>query len=291
MNYSSLQFFFSEVYNSVKRNPLMAFASFSTMFFSIMVLGIFLLMIGNINFMTDYLISQVEVKVFLEDGISEKDVYEIKTGLTSNPSVESVHFVSKEEALRMLEKMLKRNIPVKKNTLLDSIEVSVKNPEDIDSVALEAQKLPGVSHVKYGKLELENLVKFSLIVRLAGAVLTLLLVIITIVIVSNTIRLTIFARSREIEIMQLVGATRWFIKWPFILEGFFYGFSASFISVIILFIFYYIFADFFSSNIHFIGIISPFSFFSFLSFFILLITGIFMGIFASLFSVNRFLKI
>ena len=290
MNYSSFQFFLSEVYSSVTRNRLMAFATFTTMSFSILILGIFFLMIGNLNFITNFLISQVEVKVFLEDNLSDKAVYEVKNALSSHSMVEKVHFVSKEEALEMLEKKLRGNIPIKKNPLLDSIEVSVKDPENISEVALFAQELSGVHHVKYGRLELESLIKFSRIIQVLGGVIIVALILITVLIVSNTIRLTIYARRKEIEIMQLVGATRWFVRWPFIMEGLFYGFFGSFLSSAALFIIYYVFAAFFVETIYFIEIIPGFSSFTVLLALGLIITGMIMGFFSSFLSVTRFLK-
>lgn len=288
MGYSSIEFFFSEVHKAIIRNPLMSFAAFSTVLVSVVVLGLFLIIIGNLNFITDVLLSQVEVTVFLEEGLSEEGIFQIKTTLQSYASVDSVHFVSREEALKILEEKLKGNIPVKENPLLNSLEVSVRDPEKISEIASKAEKLKGVHHVKYGKREYDKLRSFSSFINKVGSGFTILMIVITMLIVTNTIRLTIYARKQEIDIMQLVGATRWFIRWPFIMEGLVYGFFGSILAVIILFLSYRAFTAWVFRSLPFIPLIPSLSLYTALA---LLITGIVMGFIASLFSVSRFLKI
>jgi len=240
-----------------------------------------------LNFITQVLISQVEITVFLKDGVKENVVYDIKKKLLSNNSVKEARFVSKEEALKRLEERL-GHLPLKQNPLLNSIEVSVSVPEEISRVAQQAEKFKGVHHVKYGKKESEKLIKLSRIVHIIGALSIIFMTVVTLLIVSNTIRLTIYARRKEIEIMQLVGATRWFIRWPFLMEGMCYGFAGSLIAVIILSLTYNFFASWIQSSISFIPIIPNLSLF--LSFLLILI-GLIVGFIASSFSVSRFLKV
>ena len=288
MDYNSIRFFFSEVYTSIKRNFLMSLAACSTMMLSILILGFFLLIISNLNFMTEVLITQVEVTVFLKNSIKEGEIYKLKNTLASMPSVKETHFVTRAEALKRLEERLGNMSEIKKNTLLNSIEVSVTVPENIPKVAEEAKKLPGVHHVKYGKDETDMLIRFSRKVNIIGMVSTVIMILITMMIVSNAIRLTVYARRREIEIMLLVGATRWFIRWPFILEGLIYGLSGSIVAVFILsFIYSYVSASILSS-LPFIPMIPGLSVWMAV---FLVFTGLVIGFLASLFSLSRFLKV
>lgn len=290
VDYSTLRFFFTEVYISIRRNLLMSIAASSTMMFSVLILGIFLLIISGLNFITRSFITQVDVIVFLKDGLSEKAIYELKNNLLSYPSVEAVHFVSKEEAFKRLEEKLGvGNLSgVRKNKLLNNIEVSVGNPEHIEEVASRAEKLSGVDHVKYGKDIVDVLIKFSRMVHLIGIAGIILITLITVIIVSNAVRLTIYARRKEIEIMQLVGATRWFIRWPFILEGLFYGFSGSAGSIILLIFICQLSSNFIFEKFPFLSMLPGVT--PLMAIFLVFI-GLSVGFLSSMISVGRFLKV
>ena len=121
-----------------------------------------------------------------------------------------------------------------RNPLPNSYELDVRSAESLDTVASRAKRIVGVSDVKYGEEIAQRMLNFNAMVRSVGAVILGLLFLSTVLIVSNTIRLTVFARRKEIEIMQMVGAAEWFIRWPFILEGAWTGLLGAILPILIV---------------------------------------------------------
>ncbi|MCJ7790070.1 MAG: permease-like cell division protein FtsX, partial [Candidatus Atribacteria bacterium] len=125
------------------------------------------------------------------------------------------------------------------NPLPASFEIKVKDPKTIEQIANRVAKLKKVEEVDYGQETAEKLLNFTYIFRRAGVLILVLLVFASILIISNIMRITVYARRQEIEIMSLVGATPQFIRWPFIIEGFLQGFISAVLSIIILYNFYF----------------------------------------------------
>jgi cell division transport system permease protein len=209
------------------------------------------------------------------------------------PEITECHFVSKETALNKLVERMQGRIEVNdltRNPLPDSFELAVDDAKNLELVAERARRVAGVAGVKYGEEIARRMLNFNALVRSVGAVILGLLFLSTVLIVSNTIRLTVFARRKEIEIMQMVGAAEWFIRWPFILEGVIQGLIGSTVAASLVGTSYAMVVAKLSETVVFLPVIPaqvllpqllP----------ALVLLGAFVGALGSLFSVNRFLKV
>ncbi|HIU64293.1 MAG TPA: ABC transporter permease [Candidatus Avacidaminococcus intestinavium] len=239
MSLSTKEYFIKETFKSIKRNQLMSLASVSTVALSLLVLGFFMVMVFNTNHIAKYLETQVQISVYMADDISEEELSSTKEILKTMPGVTEIKAITKEEALERFKERLGSQ-----STLLDSIgeenpfpysfELHVDAPERISQLAPRIDELEGVETAKFGQEVVENLFKLTKILRWGGALLVCLLAMATLFIIVNTIRITVFARRREVNIMKYVGATDWFIRWPFLLEGMFLGFVGALVAAIII---------------------------------------------------------
>jgi cell division transport system permease protein len=289
----NLSFFLREVYFNMKRNPLMNAASVSTIMILVMILGIFLLLAMNLNHMAENVLQQLQITARLSPTLKNEQIQELKKKIILIPEVSSAEFVSKDEAFRRLQKNLGRSISISDvgvNPLPNYFEVSLKSPREIELVAGRISKLPGVETVRYGQDLSRKIISVSRVVYWTGAVLIILLLISTLFIVSNTIRLTVFARRREIRIMQLVGAANWFIRWPFVIEGMLQGLGGALLSVFLINLFYPFLADSVKNAFLFIPILPPELVIPRLTA-LLLTAGILTGAAGSIISVNKFLHL
>ena len=178
----------------------MSLASVSTVALSLLVLGMFLLIFINTNNLAQYLESQVQITVYMEDSVEAPGLSDMKQTLENLPGVLSV------------------------------TEVQVDRPDRINELAPQIHEMEGVETAKFGQEIVEHIFQMTKILRIGGVVLVILLALATLFIIANTIRLTVFARRKEVNIMKYVGATDWFIRWPFILEGMTLGFFGALIA-------------------------------------------------------------
>ncbi|NLH46569.1 MAG: ABC transporter permease [Acholeplasmataceae bacterium] len=239
MSLSTKEYFVRETFKSIKRNQLMSLASVSTVALSLLVLGIFMVMVFNTNHVAKFLETQVQISVYMSDSASAETLKATEKTLKELPGVTSVKNITKDEALERFKDRLGSQ-----SNLLDfmgdenpfpySFEVHVDKPERISELAPKIDDLAGVETAKFGQEVVENIFKLTKIMRLGGILLVLLLAMATLFIIVNTIRITVFARRREVTIMKYVGATDWFIRWPFLLEGMFLGFTGALVATIII---------------------------------------------------------
>ena len=229
MKFSTIEYFIKEVYLSFWRNKLMTLASVATVAISLFILGFFALVVLNLNKMADTLESQVQVNVYLKDAADDTQIDEVKTALQQIDGVQSVKFVAKEQALEDFRSQLGDQ-----DFLLDALDgtnplpnafaVTVNSSDEVRATAHTAENLAGVEAVSYSQDIIDHLFGLTHLLRLSGTAVIILLLGAAVFIISNTIRLTVFARRKEIAIMKYVGATNWFIRWPFLLEGVSLGF-------------------------------------------------------------------
>ncbi|MDY2637724.1 MAG: permease-like cell division protein FtsX [Phascolarctobacterium sp.] len=239
MSFSTKEYFVKETYKSIRRNGFMSFASISTVAVSLLVLGMFLMIFLNTNNLAQYLESQVQVSVYMQDSATGQELAAVKEKLTKMPGVVKVTQVSKTEALARFKKRLGDqdqllNSLGKENPFPNSFEVQVDNPERIKVLTPQIGQLPKVETAKFGQEVVEHLFQLTKILRFGGILLVVFLAMATLFIISNTIRLTVFARRKEVIIMKYVGATDWFIRWPFLLEGMTLGFFGAVIAFILI---------------------------------------------------------
>ena len=239
MSFSTKEYFIKETYKSIRRNGFMSFASISTVAVSLLVLGMFLMIFLNTNNLAQYLESQVQVSVYMQDSATDKELAAVKEKLTKMPGVVKVTQVSKQQALERFKKRLGDqeqllNSLGKDNPFPNSFEVQVDSPERIKVLTPQLGQLPKVETAKFGQEVVEHLFQLTKILRFGGILLVVFLAMATLFIISNTIRLTVFARRKEVIIMKYVGATDWFIRWPFLLEGMTLGFFGAVVAFILI---------------------------------------------------------
>ncbi|MDI3257879.1 MAG: permease-like cell division protein FtsX [Kyrpidia sp.] len=187
-------------------------------------LGVFVVMAWNVQNLSRQVEQQVQMNVILKDGTTPAQIRAVQQWLTARPDVATVTFVSKEQGLAELRASLKEDSSLldgleRENPLPNKFVVQAKDPRMTGQVAAEIGKLPQVQSVRYAKDMVERLFQVTRIIRDIGLVFIIGLLFTAMFLIANTIKLTIFARRREIEIMKLVGATNGFIRWPFFVEG------------------------------------------------------------------------
>ena len=295
MNINTVEYFVREVIHSLRRNNWMSVASIGTVAVSLFIFGMFLMLVMNMNKMVDAMESQVQIKVYLEDDFSRDDARDLEVDLKKMQGVEKVTFVPKEEAMEKFKERLGDQKTLldaldETNPLPDSFEVMVLQPEMVKTAAENIEKFEGVNSAKYGQDVMEHLFDITRLIRIFGFALMMVLALATLFIISNTIRLTVFARRKEIAIMKYVGATDWFIRWPFVLEGIVMGFLGSLIaSVVLRFTYSGITAKIYDT-LAFFPLIPEEPFLNYVTM-IVVIGGMIMGAIGSTVSIKRFLKV
>ena len=295
MKLQTSEYFIQEVFRSLRRNNWMSFASIGTVAVSLFVLGVFLLLVLNMNRMASALESQVQISVYLEDGLSADDRQDIASDIEALQGIESIRYISTDEAKARLEDRLGDQKYLldalgDKNPLPDSFEVVVKSPDLVETAAKAIDRMDGVQEAKYGQDVIEHLFAITRLIRIFGLVLMVLLAGATLFIISNTIRLTVFARRKEIAIMKYVGATDWFIRWPFLLEGMVLGFVGGVIAAVALRSFYAAMAAKITDTLTFFPLMPQYPSMNYITV-ALLLAGMAIGALGSALSLKRFLKV
>ena len=295
MKISTFEYFVREAFISMRRNGLMSVASVSTMALSLFILGMFLILVLNLTHLASALESQVQISVYLQDGLSEYEHREIGTRITKMQGVNQVLFVTKAEAMKRFQERLGEqknllNALGKTNPLPNAFEVKVDKPEQVKAVAKAIGEIKGVENAKYGQEVIEQLFALTKLIRTFGLILIILLALAAIFIIANTIRLTVFARRKEIGIMKYVGATDSFIRWPFLIEGVMLGIGGALLSVLILSQTYGLLVERIYESLAFLPLLPQYPFILQISL-LLLAVGMVVGALGSAVSLRRFMKV
>lgn len=295
MKLSTSEYFIKEVYTSFKRNIWMTLASIFTVVLSLFILGFFSIVILNLNKMADTLESQVQISVYLKDDLSQEEIDETKETLSKIEGLQDIKFTTREEAMENFKKRLGDQQFLldaldDTNPLPDSFSLTVTSPQQVKTIADTVVALDSVESASYSQDIINHLFNLTHLIRLIGVALIILLTGAAIFIISNTIRLTVFARRKEIAIMKYVGATDWFIRWPFLLEGICLGFIGGGLATIFLYIVYNQVTQEIYEAMAFFPLIPQHPFINYISLAIL-IAGIIIGALGSTISLKRFLKV
>jgi len=238
IKFATLLYFAQETTKSLFRNGVMTIASMLTVAVSTLILGSFLLIFCNGNHIAGYLENSVQISVYMNTRTNEDDINTTGAELAALPGVTEVKTVTKDEAMKRFKNRLGENASIlnalEDNPLPYSFEVHVDIPERIAQIAPIIQKMKKVESVRYAQDVVEQLFQFTRILRTGGLLLIALMTGGTLFIIVNTIRLTVINRKREINIMKYVGATDWFIRWPFMMEGIAIGLAGTIFSTAIL---------------------------------------------------------
>ncbi|HAA37726.1 MAG TPA: ABC transporter permease [Firmicutes bacterium] len=290
----NIAYFFKEAMRSIVRNGWMSFASVAVVTVTLLILGSFMLLNINVEQITQEIKDQVEIVVYLDEELAGSEVEQLRVAVIQLPQVEEVRYVSKEQALARLQSQLGELVAgyeeEGRNPLRDSFEIRTKIPEDIPAVAQTLQTLPGIARVDYGTDVVEKLFRFTGAVRWVGLAFMGGLAFTALFLIANTIKLTVNARAKEIMIMKWVGATEWFIRWPFVIEGVLLGGIGALLPALALFYLYHEVVAWTKVNLFFLPLVPPQMVLVSITKLLLLI-GITIGGLGSLLSMRRFLKV
>ena len=289
----TLKYFFKEALKSMKRNGLMTLASISTVALSLFMLGVFLCGVINLNNMASSLENQVQLSIYLKDGLTTDQIMAVGKQIKAIPNLKHLEFVNKEQAMKEFKARLGDqqqlvNALGDVNPLPNSYVLTFDNPSDVKATAKLATTFQGVESTHYGQDIIEELFRVTQIIRIGGIVLIGFLAAATLFIISNTIRLTVFARRKEIAIMKYVGATNWFIRWPFVIEGIVIGAIGALLSSIVLYFAYNAVFKWIVSSMFIVNLVQPqFVLTTLLACFVG--GGILIGAIGSIFALRKFL--
>ncbi len=284
---------------SVIRNFSLSLASISCITITLIVVAFSLVISYNVENFTESIRKDVTMVIFLKNDATKQDASRIEKAIRSTGNVEKLTFKTKQEQAKETAKENEVFSAIigewtdDTNPLLDSFELKLKNVDNIKETADTIKKLKKVNNVSYGEDMVNQLVTIFNVVKKVSVTAVVALIVVTAFLIANTIKLAIYARKREIEIMRLVGASNISIKIPFVIEGLFLGLLGSIIPIIVTIYGYSSLYDFFDGklfNSAMAKLIAP-SPFVYLASLLLMIIGILVGMFGSWQAVKKYLKI
>jgi cell division transport system permease protein len=286
-----------ESFKSLGRNGWMMFASVSAVTITLLLVGVFIVIMMNLNNVATSIEEDVEIRVHIDVTATEENQQGLREQLEKLSEVKTVTFSPKETELNQLMSSFGEEGDAfamfeQDNPLSDVFVVQTKNPTDTMKTAKKIEKMQFVGKVNYGQGSVEKIFQVTDFSRNVGIVLIIGLLFTAMFLISNTIKITIFARRREIEIMKLVGATNWFIRWPYFLEGLWLGLLGAVLPVAIIGVSYYYAHNYLAQKLegNFIQLLE-FSPFIYQVSGLLILMGAFIGIWGSVMSVRKFLKV
>jgi cell division transport system permease protein len=229
----------SEAFRSIGSNISTSFAATMTVLIGMFLLGLLIALGSWVVSWSDHVKEQLQVKVFFVEDVTPKQVNAVGAFLRTDDRIKDYQFVSRTEALERMKKRypeLTANLPT--NPLPDSYEITPKRAEEVKqlSTAIRGQKFAGVERVKDGQQTSERILQVARVIEVVFLVAVVVLLAASVLLIANTIRLSIFSRRREIEVMKLVGATNWFVRGPFMVEGLVCGLLGALAAVVLLLI-------------------------------------------------------
>lgn len=288
------KYFFRQAFNSISRNRLLSLATVTTVTVCILILGVALLLFLNTSTLMSNLESDVEINAFLNRDLTQSQIADVQDQIEAMPGIDSVLFISKDQALQNLQKSFggesyNLGTTMGRNPLPNSYQIKAKDPHNVPALAAQIDQLYGVDKVNYGEGLVERLFKLTRWVRTISIVIIFLLALGAVFLIATTIRLAIYARRKEIYLMKLIGATDWFVRWPFFLEGVLLGSCGALAALILL-------AAGYSSILHNVKAVLFISLLNNSGILItvyggLLLTGAILGTVGTLISLNRYLDV
>jgi cell division transport system permease protein len=291
----NIRYFFGETVMSLRRNQLLSIATLSTVAICILILGGAVLLTMNASNFMNRLESDLEMMVFVDDSQDKTQLVQMETEIKSLPGVKSVQFISKDQALTNLQsKFADKKYDLKQtvsdNPLPNSFEVKAENPKDVAKIAKQIFKLEGVYKVNYGQGLVERLFQITRWVRIISVIIIIMLALGAVFLIATTIRLAIFSRRKEVYLMKLIGATDWFVRWPFFIEGILLGSMGALLAIILLALGYGSLVNNMQTAIFFIPLINNQR--MLLEIYLALFaTGAVLGSLGTFISLNRFLDV
>ena len=291
---STFVYCFREAALSLVRNSWMTIASIAIVAVSLIILGSSILLVFNADYLAGRLESKLEISVFLKDDLESSEITEIGKEIKVTPGVAELQFISKEAALQDIKesfgdrKEILDNLP--RNPLSDAYRVKAADANQVPALAKSFERLEGVDTVRYGKGTVEKLLVITHWVRLVSLGLMGVLGVAAVFLIATTIRMSVFARRNEISIMKYLGATNWYVRAPFLIEGMVLGLIGAALAVAVVYFGYAALVNQIKVSIPFI---TPVAGGEVLQYVVggLLGLGMLIGAFGSIVSVRRFLKV
>jgi len=292
-------FFLSRAVNNIRQNIFVNVVTVGTITLALLIVSLFMLVFVNLESATESWSERVQVTVYFDKELTSQDQSAFHEKISALSGVSRVSYVTRDEALKRFKIRLQGQEAllegIRPEVLPTSFEIALKRSHrdtaSVENFVVELKRIPGITEVQYGEEWVRRFNSFLNFMRLLGILLGGFLVIAAIFIVSNTIKLTIYSRRDELEVMALVGATRFFIKAPFLLEGLMQGLAGSVLSLALLFGLYEGFLQNAGSFLTFSPASSGFSFLSLEYIAGLLLAGSMLGFLGSLTSLKRFINV
>ena len=296
MKINTINYFIVDALKSIKRNITVSFAAMLTVLVTFFVLGTFTLVGLNFNKTIEDVADKIEIKVYLQDDIKLVNQREVEIKLAEQEGVKAVTYESKDEAFTKLKKDLEGNsgmlegYSLENNPLASSYIVTLEDASYAGDVSKAVEDMTGVESITNQQELIEKISNVVDFVQILGIVLFFVFIGVSIFLIMNTIKLAVYSRRREVGIMKFVGATDWFIRWPFIIEGILIGLIGTFLSVIALYFLYKFVISFIAARVIILNLIPiSYIFTSLLWKFVL--GGVLVGGFASYLALRKFLVV
>ena len=225
MRFNSLSYFIKEGFGGIFKNKLMSFASIAVVCACILIMSFSYCVLRNLNHMLAELEDTIGVAVFLDDDITSDEIAKLSEDIKKIPHVSKVTFVSPDEALSELtadwgvDAEILDGFTGENNPLSNSFEIEMDDITYQGDVIAALQNTEGIRNIRHAQSQTDILIKAENVLKYVGIIVIAVLAAISVVIIMNTIKLSVYTRKSEINIMKYVGATDWFIRWPFIIEG------------------------------------------------------------------------
>lgn len=239
MKIRGMRYFFSEAFKNIFSNGWMTLASIFTVIASLLVLGVFLTLSINISNMVGNLEESYQIVIFVDEKVNDDGIRAIGSHIKSIPNVSDATLTTSAERLRLLrEKMGENGTKLDRykddNPLRNMYQVTLSDLSKSKETIKELEKIDGIAKIQRNEEAIDKLVKAAKYIQNFSMWIIIALAVVSIFIISNTIKLTVYTRRKEINIMKFVGATDWFIRWPFIIEGIFIGLIGAGVSIVLI---------------------------------------------------------
>jgi cell division transport system permease protein len=287
-------YFFRETATALRRNALVTFAAISTVFISLFLLGGALLVERQVRLMTGEWASKVEVSVFLRDDASGEEIDALGAKIAAIPEADQVFFENREQAYQNFRELFRDNPALIENVdpsaMPQSYRIKLVDPADFPVIRARLAGDPAIDQIKDEQAILKKLLAVTSVLRTGVIAVAAIMLISAAGLIGNTVRMAVFARRKEIAIMKLVGATNWFIRIPFLIEGMVQGLIGGVAAVLAIFAMKFLFIDPLRGRVAFVPswidtgeilFTVP----------ILLLTGVLIAAVASLLAMRRFLEV
>jgi len=296
MKAASLRYIIPEALSSIWRNGWMTLAAIITITISLFLWAFFWLLIVNIDANASQIESDIEIVAYIDEAVPPEEYSRIESRLLDLPNLVSFEFRSKEEGLDLIIQQSFSDdgeiadILAGENPLPDCYIIKALNAEAVPKLADAVGQMSQIEVVRYGQGTVENLFLLTNTLRTIGLIVMVLLGLAAVLLVAMTTRLAVYARGREIMIMKWVGASNWFIRWPFLLEGFFLGLIGAAIAASLVLALYTQAADYIKNALSFMLVLNT-SQVSFSVMVYTLVAGVSLGAFGSAISLAKFLDV